>query len=198
MPPESPVKTAAPPLINRELSLLAFNRRVLALAQDANVPLLERLRFLCIVSSNLDEFFEIRVAGLREQLRVKAPPPGATLQELRALSLHLCEQTHALVADIYRTIPDFGGFVLKADSEGRLGPSAYGRTHADAANVGQLSAETLRRIACDAGIARAITQGDSQPLDVGRTTRTVPSALWRALVVRDGGCDAPRCDRPPG
>jgi len=106
MPPESPVKTAAPPLINRELSLLAFNRRVLALAQDANVPLLERLRFLCIVSSNLDEFFEIRVAGLREQLRVKAPPPGATLQELRALSLHLCEQTYALVADIYRTLND--------------------------------------------------------------------------------------------
>jgi polyphosphate kinase len=104
MPPESPVKTAAPPLINRELSLLAFNRRVLALAQDASVPLLERLRFLCIVSSNLDEFFEIRVAGMREQLRVKAPPPGVTLHELRTLSLRLCEQTHALVADIYRTL----------------------------------------------------------------------------------------------
>jgi len=106
MPPESPVKTAAPPLINRELSLLAFNRRVLALAQDAAVPLLERLRFLCIVSSNLDEFFEIRVAGMREQLRVKAPPPGVTLHELRALSSRLCEQTHALVADIYRTLND--------------------------------------------------------------------------------------------
>src|SRR6478736_1019903 len=101
MPPQSVVKTAAPQLINRELSLLAFNRRVLALAQDATVPLLERLRFLCIVSSNLDEFFEIRVAGMREQLRVKAPPPGVALHELRALSLRLCEQTHSLVADIY-------------------------------------------------------------------------------------------------
>jgi polyphosphate kinase len=58
---------AALPLINRELGILAFNERVLAQAADEGNPLLERLRFVCIVGSNLDEFFEIRFAGLVEQ-----------------------------------------------------------------------------------------------------------------------------------
>lgn len=53
--------------LDRELSLLAFNRRVLAQAEDSRVPLLERLRYLCIVSNNLDEFFEVRVASILAQ-----------------------------------------------------------------------------------------------------------------------------------
>jgi polyphosphate kinase len=90
-PGPAPSREPDPPPINRELSILAFNRRVLALAEDSATPLLERLRFLCIVSSNLDEFFEIRIAGLREQLRLKAPLVGMTLAELRT---NLVEISH--------------------------------------------------------------------------------------------------------
>ena len=59
--------------LDRELSLLAFNRRVLAQAEDPQVPLLERLRYLCIMSSNLDEFFEVRVASLLAQSSSHGP-----------------------------------------------------------------------------------------------------------------------------
>jgi polyphosphate kinase len=90
--------------LNRELSLLEFNRRVLAQARDTGLPLLERLRFLTICSTNLDEFFEIRVAGLKEQVTygVQAlEADGLTPQEtLRRIAL----VAHELVTEQYRIL----------------------------------------------------------------------------------------------
>lgn len=91
---------------NRELSLLEFNRRVLEQARDTDTPLLERLRFLCIASSNLDEFFEIRVAGLKQQVAFAAAQSGPDqippALQLRAIS----ESAHALVEEQYRVLND--------------------------------------------------------------------------------------------
>jgi polyphosphate kinase len=92
------------PYLNRELGILAFNRRVLAQAADEAVPLLERLRFLTIVSSNLDEFFEIRVAGLKEQIELNLPEPGpdgkGPLEVFEAVSA----EARAIVAEQYRLL----------------------------------------------------------------------------------------------
>src|SRR6202167_4555841 len=71
--------------INRELSWLEFNQRVLDEALDAGNPLLERLKFFTIVSSNLDEFFEVRVAGLKQQIEsevVERSVDGLTATEI--------------------------------------------------------------------------------------------------------------------
>src|ERR1700761_944408 len=94
--------------INRELSWLEFNERVLEEARDPSVPLLERLRFLAISASNLDEFFEVRVAGLQAQLyddlEPQDPPPdGMTpLAQLNEIS----KRAHDFVRRQYETWHD--------------------------------------------------------------------------------------------
>ena len=86
---------------NRELAQLAFNARVLAQAEDARVPVLERLKFLCIVSSNLDEFFEIRVAGLKEQIKYGSSATGPDGLSARQVYRAVAQQAHDLVARQY-------------------------------------------------------------------------------------------------
>src|SRR4051812_24552317 len=90
--------------INRELSWLDFNERVLEEAKDPSNPLLERLRFLAICASNLDEFFEVRVAGLQaqiyENLEPQDPPPDGMgpLAQLFEITRH----AHDFVARQYQ------------------------------------------------------------------------------------------------
>jgi polyphosphate kinase len=88
---------------NRELSLLEYNQRVLEEAQDPGNPLLERLKFLCFVASNLDVFFEVRVAGLKQQRQshVSAPGPDGMSpgEQLAAIS----SRVRTMVDDTYRT-----------------------------------------------------------------------------------------------
>lgn len=96
---KSPLETAH--FLNRELSLLQFNKRVLAMAEDDTTPLLERLRYLCIVGSNLDEFFEIRVSSLKEQMRlfpILRGPDGLTAGQAFE---QVQEVVHKLVHKMY-------------------------------------------------------------------------------------------------
>jgi Domain of unknown function (DUF222)/HNH endonuclease len=84
---------------------------------------------------------------------------------------------------------------ITADAATLRGES--GSRAADVHSAGPVPAETLRRLACDAALTRVSLALTGEPLDVGRTSRTVPPALRRALVLRDGGCTFPGCDRPP-
>jgi polyphosphate kinase len=99
------MKTPRPEhLLNRELGILEFQRRVLAQAEDKATPLLERLRFLCILSSNLDEFFEVRVAGLKEQIKAGVStlsPDGLTARQAYA---EISNRAHAMVARQYELL----------------------------------------------------------------------------------------------
>lgn len=90
--------------INRQLSLLEFNSRVLQLSRDETIPLLERLRFLCIFSTNMDEFFEVRVSGLQQKVELGAlhsePDNTSPQQVLNQIS----QRAHELVNEQYELL----------------------------------------------------------------------------------------------
>src|SRR5438270_2423502 len=90
--------------VNRELGILAFQRRVLTQAADDSVPLLERLRFITIVSSNLDEFFEIRIAGLKESIRLGLHDAGPDARSAVEVFDAVSRESHALVAEQYKLL----------------------------------------------------------------------------------------------
>jgi len=99
-------KYPAENFLNRELSQLAFNRRVLAQAEDAGVPPLERLKYLCIVSSNLDEFFEIRVAALKEQIKLSGVPSGPDGMDARQTLRLVGDGVREIIEQQYRVLND--------------------------------------------------------------------------------------------
>jgi polyphosphate kinase len=107
---------------NRELSWLQFNARVLELAEDPSVPLLERLKFLAIYSSNLDEFFMVRVAGLHDQIEagIEKPlqdgrTPSETLDAIRrVVHEHAARQSHCLDHDLRPALAEHGIRIVRA------------------------------------------------------------------------------------
>jgi len=90
--------------LNRELGQLAFNRRVLAQAENRATPLLERLRFLCIVSSNLDEFFEVRVSGLHAEIEAGSPAIGPDRLDAAQVFAQVAKEAHDLVTTQYQLL----------------------------------------------------------------------------------------------
>ena len=108
--------------LNREVSWLDFNARVLCQAEDPGLPLLERAKFLAIFASNLDEFFQVRVAGLKDQeaagVGVPSPDgrtPGEQLQEVRTTLLGLVERHVAAYNEVAGALADHGIEVVRTD-----------------------------------------------------------------------------------
>ena len=101
--------------VNRELSWLEFNRRVLEEAQDPTVPLMERVKFLAIFSSNLDEFFMVRVAELKRRIRAGDPttgPDGLSPAETMAA---VADKVHRLVDAQHRCFLEDLGPILASE-----------------------------------------------------------------------------------
>ena len=209
-PPEAAVVTTPPPLvqnlsdarffINRELSWLAFNERVLEEGLDAQVPALERLKFLAITISNLDEFFMIRVAGLKQQLSGHVEESGADAmspgEQLSAISA----RCHDMVAKAYRAL--LGDVLPNLDRAGvRLLSTASLSPEADHFVADYFAREVfpvLTPIALDPGHPFPHLRNKSlnlavrfQPSAPGARLRygvvPVPSVLPRLVEVPDSG-----------
>ncbi|MBB4126762.1 polyphosphate kinase [Xanthomonas translucens] len=130
LPPTPPPDVPSDPLrdpslyLNRELSQLDFNFRVLAQAQDPSVPLLERLRFLCISCTNLDEFFEIRAATVRHALEFGLPPAPDGLSSSAILNT-IHDRAAQLVDHQYRCWNEVLRPALKDAGIGVLGRNSW-------------------------------------------------------------------------
>jgi polyphosphate kinase len=111
--------------INRELSWLEFNRRVLEEAQDADVPLLERLKFLAFFTSNLDEFFMVRVGGLQQKVQARIPqgsgadrmPPHEQIERIGQMVRQMVDQQYHCFLDDLLPALEREGIVFRAQKD---------------------------------------------------------------------------------
>src|SRR5580704_12820628 len=123
---DSPDLKAPQHYINRELSFLEFNQRVLDQAFDTTVPLLERLKFLCISCSNLDEFFEIRVSGLKQLQELGGGQLGADGMSIPEQLAAIHERCMRLVQEQYRCLNEHLLPSLSAEGVPLMGPADWG------------------------------------------------------------------------
>ena len=112
-------------LLNRELSWLDFNARVLALSDDERVPLLERVKFSAIFSSNLDEFFQVRVAALKDQVAAGVTRPTPDGRTAAQQLIEISDRVELLVKEQERVLLDDAGVAL------RVGGGRGGRLEVD-------------------------------------------------------------------
>ena len=139
-----PTALAMPALLNRESAILEFNRRVLAQARRADVPLLERLRYVCIVSSNMDEFFEVRFADYIEASR--GPGSGVSMRDLASVAA----DAHALIDEQYSIFND--ELMPRLRSEGIVILNHADRNEAQRRWVGQFFATQVRPLLVPVGL----------------------------------------------
>ncbi len=106
--------------LNREIAWIEFNRRVLALAQDATLPLLERIKFLAIFSNNLDEFYMVRVASVHDKLKAGLPSnrpdgqqPGTLLADIRSHVIELLQQQRTTMRAVFDLLAEQGVLVTR-------------------------------------------------------------------------------------
>ena len=139
-----PTALVMPALLNRESAILEFNRRVLAQARRADVPLLERLRYVCIVSSNMDEFFEVRFADYIEASR--GPGSGVSMRDLASVAA----DAHALIDEQYSIFND--ELMPRLRSEGIVILNHADRNEAQRRWVGQFFATQVRPLLVPVGL----------------------------------------------
>jgi hypothetical protein len=151
------------------------------------------------VDGDLDpETGQVLIAALRSVIDAEERQPGTdrrTFAQRRADALGEICRRWLDSADRPQVSGERPHVTITVDLEALEGRSGF-RCELD--DAGTITPETARRWACDASIARVITVGRSEPLEVGRRTPVVPASLRRAVAVRDGGCRFPGCDRPHG